>query len=190
MQSMTFEQRIAAVKAWVKAEILPRFNPPSNLNSAMVLNDIVGSVNKHLPSKITAEEMPVILGHVQDNLIQIATSRTLPPVRVFLEATRSIPLSRSQDHTEAKGGGVVSTYLKLAIKRIRNSEPVSDHFITGAGRAKLYDHGITDDHLAPYEEAIKQTQAEVYRGASPMRRAEAPDNGLAKHINKMPIPKE
>lgn len=190
MQSMTFEQRIAAVKEWVKAEILPRFNPPNNLNSAMILNDIVGSVNKHLPSKITKEEMPIILSHVQSNLIQIATSRTLPPVRVFLEATRNIPHTSTESRTEAKSGGGISTYLKLAIKRIRNREPVSDHFITGVGRNSLYEHGITDDHLAPYDEAIKRTQEEVYHGAPSMRRAEAPSNGLAKHINQMPIPKE
>ena len=187
MQSMNFDQRTQAVKEWMKAEILPRFNPPNNLNPSLILNDIVGSVNKHLPSKITTEEMPAILSHVQDKLIQIAPSRTLPPVRTFIEATRNIPQSHREEAQRGEVGSKVSTYLRLAVDRIRSLKPVSDHYITGAGRADLYEHGITDDHLAPYEEAIRRTQEEVYRGAEPMRRAEAPaEQGLAKHINRMP----
>lgn len=164
MRSMNFDERTEAVKKWIQVEILPRFNPPNNLNIKMVLNDIASSVNRHLPSKVTHQEMPLLLSGVQENLVQIAMSRTLPPVRIFIEATKKLPKSEGES---AQGGDYSfssNTYLRMAIARVRGGEPVAGFYIEGSGRAQLLRNGISEEMLLPYDDYLKQAKADVYGG--------------------------
>lgn len=167
MQSMNFEQRIEAIKTWMRLEILPRFNPPNNLDIKIVLQDIADSINYHLPSKVAKEEMPGYLSAVQTYVVRNATSRTLPPVRIFIEATKHIPRSHGEDAQQGGKQNHMSSHLRMAIARIRGGKPVSDYFINGNGRAKVKAHGITDQQLAPYDEWFRITCDEVYHGIAP-----------------------
>lgn len=165
MQSMNFDERTEAVKKWIQTEILPRFSPPNNLNIKMVLNDIASSVNRHLPSKVTHQEMPSLLSGVQENLVQIAMSRTLPPVRIFIEATKKLPKSEGEGAQGGDYSASGNTHLRMAIARVRGGKPVAGFYIEGSGRAQLLRNGISEEMLRPYDDYLKQAKAEVYGGA-------------------------
>jgi len=186
MPSMSFDQRINAIKNWMKEEILPRFNPPSNLNPTLILSDIANGLNAHLPAKIEPDQMPSILRHVQDNLIRNAMSRTLPAVRYFIEASKNIPRSDGESRQIGQTHSDMSTYLRLAIDRVRGGKPVSDFYIEGKGRRQLLQHGITEDELAPYDEYIQRIRRDVYHDdPMPTEEPSQHEQVLSGSINRM-----
>jgi hypothetical protein len=86
-------------------------------------------------------------------VVQSATTRTVPSVKEFTNAIRKV----SQSHGEPSVGPskfVLDSY-HLAATRIRSGDAVSDMFLSGVHREKLInDFGITDADLEPYDLAL------------------------------------
>lgn len=99
--------------------------------------------------------------------MQIAMSRTLPPVRIFIEATKKLPKSEGESAQGSDYSFSSNTHLRMAIARVRRGEPVAGFYIEGSGRAQLLQNGISEKMLLPYDDYLKQAKAEMYGGEEP-----------------------
>lgn len=151
--SMNYDQRISLLKDWFAKDILTRFNMPRDLDPKIVAMDIIEAVNRNIPNQTDEQRMQHLVASTAKEVVQSATTRTVPSVKEFTNAIRKV----SQSHGERHTGAVSVSFdpYHLAAKRIRSGEAVSDMYLSGVHRQKLInDFGITEAELDPYDLAL------------------------------------
>jgi hypothetical protein len=148
---MTYEQRIALVSHWFKTEIAVRFAMPNGIDPKMAAGDVIEGVNSQLPSSLTPERIGNLLSSVTKEVARSARTRTLPPTKDFVEATRAtlqahiaasaIPTTPSSDNAPEE----------RAARLIRAGKPVGEYWFRGAMRQQLRNQGITEEEMRPYD---------------------------------------
>lgn len=147
---MNYDERISHLKEWLKTDILTRFNMPRDLDPKIVAMDLIEAINRNLPSSTTPELMSHLLASIAKEVAQSARSRTLPPIKDFLDAARNASRSGVAPHTEPSHTSL-DPYA-MAAQRIRSGQAVSDTYLKGPSREKLKQKtGITDLELEPYD---------------------------------------
>ena len=150
--SMNYDQRISYLKNWFGNDILSRFNMPRDLDQKIIAMDTIEAVNNNIPSDVTPERLGQLVASITKELAQSATSRTLPSIKLFIDATRSASKRLREARTEATHSSVGLDTLKITEARIRAGEAISDTFLRGTMREMLIAKtSITDADLAPYE---------------------------------------
>ena len=148
--SLNYDQRISLLKDWFAKEILTRFNMPRDLDPKIVAMDIIEAVNRNIPNNTDAQRMQHLVALTAKEVVQSATTRTVPSVKEFTSAIRKVSQSHGERHTVAVGTSF-DPY-QLAAKRIRSGDAVSDMYLGGVHREKLInDFGITEADLHPYD---------------------------------------
>ena len=151
--SLNYDQRISLLKDWFAKDILTRFNMPRDLNPKIVAMDIIEAVNRNIPNQVDQQRMHHIVALTAKEVVQSATTRTVPSVKEFTNAIRKVSQSHGERHT-GPSKFVLDSY-HLAATRIRSGDAVSDMFLSGVHRQKLInDFGITDADLEPYDLAM------------------------------------
>ena len=151
--SLNYDQRISLLKDWFAKEILTRFNMPRDLDPKIVAMDIIESVNRNIPNNTDAQRMQHLVALTAKEVVQSATTRTVPSVKEFTSAIRKVSQSHGERHSAPVGFSLDSYH--LAAKRIRSGDAVSDMYLGGVHREKLiHDFGITEADLHPYDIAI------------------------------------
>ena len=151
--SLNYDQRISLLKDWFGKEILTRFNMPRDLDPKIVAMDIIEAVNRNIPNNTDAQRMQHLVALTAKEVVQSATTRTVPSVKEFTNAIRKVSQSHGERHTAPVGTSFDPYH--LAAKRIRSGEAVSDMYLGGVHREKLInDFGITEADLHPYDVAI------------------------------------
>jgi len=151
--SLNYDQRISLLKDWFAKDILTRFNMPRDLDPKIVAMDIIEAVNRNIPNQVDQQRMHHIVASTAKEVVQSATTRTVPSVKEFTNAIRKVSQSHGERHT-GPSKFVLDSY-HLAATRIRSGDAVSDMFLSGVHREKLInDFGITDADLEPYDLAM------------------------------------
>jgi len=155
---VTYEQRIALAKAWMKEEISPRFALPKGMNSTILIEDILEAVNSRLPNGLDPTAYRAALTRVRKVVVEKARGRTLPPVYDFANAAADAGRG-------ARGGPAPSTAgpqetneernLRLVAQAIKERRPIGDTWLRHERRKELLDHtDVTEEDLAPYERKL------------------------------------
>ena len=150
---MNYDQRISLLKDWFAKDILTRFNMPRDLDPKIVAMDIIEAVNRNIPNQVDQQRMQHLVALTAKEVVQSATTRTVPSVKEFTNAIRKV----SQSHGEPRVGPskFVPDSYHITATRIRSREAVLGMFLTGVHRQKLInDFGITDADLEPYDLAM------------------------------------
>lgn len=152
---MNYDQRINFLKEWFKTDILSRFNMPRDLDPKVVALDVIEAVNRNISSGKNHSQMSDLVASITKGVTQSARSRTLPPVKEFIDATRD---SSGSDGAPAS---VASSYswdpYAMNAARIRQGAAVADIYLHEPHRKKLIEeHGITEKDLEPYNIHIAQ----------------------------------
>lgn len=147
---MNYDQRISYLKNWMKTDILPRFNMPRDLDPKIAAMDVIEAVNSNIANGTTPERMSQLVASIAKELAQSARSRTLPPVKDFIDATRKA--SSAYADKSALPKPKTNSAHKINANRIRQREAVPDYYITGTGRAILIEeYGLTESDFQPYD---------------------------------------
>lgn len=148
---MNYDQRILFLKQWFKTDILTRFNMPRDLDPKIVATDIIEAVNRNIASQTTQEQMGHIVVSITKDVTQSARTRTLPSVKEFIDATRNTAQSHGEPRSVGSKDFLDPTHINA--QRVRSGEAVSEYYITGRGRQKLIDYGVSEADLKKYEVA-------------------------------------
>ncbi len=150
--SMNYDQRISYLKNWLRNDILSRFNMPRDLDQKIIAMDTIEAVNNNIPSNIDSERLSQLVASITKELAQSATSRTLPSIKLFIDATRSASKKLGEGRTAAARSPEGLDTLKITEARIRAGESISDTFLRGTMREMLIAKtSITDADLEAYE---------------------------------------
>jgi hypothetical protein len=84
---MNYDQRINYLKNWFGSDILSRFNMPKELDQKIIAMDTIEAVNRNIPNGVDKERMGQLVASITKELAQSATSRTLPSIKAFVDAT-------------------------------------------------------------------------------------------------------
>lgn len=145
---MTYEQRIAVIRDWFKAEIAPRFSMPKDVDARIAASDTIEAVNANIAAR--HQDLTPILASALKQLTASARSRTLPTVKEFREAA----LTASKSYTEAATGTISTsnnTYQVVA-KKVRAGEAIGDQWLRNTMRKELLENtDLTDEDLKPYD---------------------------------------
>ncbi len=132
---MTYDERITFLKSWFKLELAVRFNMPRDLDPTVVAMDIIESMNRNIPNKITQEQMSSLVALTAKEVTQSARTRTLPSVKEILDALRT-STQRTREPQQDTSNSFADTY-QLNANRIRLGEPVSETYLKGDMKKKL-----------------------------------------------------
>lgn len=167
---MTFEQRMNAVKQWLKDEILPRFTAPTSVDKVRTLQDVADAVNANIPRVENAEQFQSHLESVGRKVIQNAKSRTLPVPKDFIEACRETTKSKAIVSGIPKS--MRTCPYTITERRVKAGEAIGSTWLSDLGIADLLKNtSLTMEDIQPYIVAHKQMtsgeqdeQNGVYRG--------------------------
>jgi hypothetical protein len=151
MSSMTYDQRIAYLSNWFRAELAPRFNLPRDVDPKIAVSDLIEAINSLLPNQLTPEQIGNLLSSTTKEVARSAKSRTLPPIKDFTDALRGVLQARTVPLPTHPSQAHVFDPLRLAIKRIQEGLPVGEHWLKGPMRQQLKSAGITEDQMRPYD---------------------------------------
>lgn len=151
---MNYDQRISYLKNWIKTDILPRFNMPKDLDPKIVAMDVIEAVNSNIPNGTDAKRMSQLVASIAKEVAQSARSRTLPPVKDFIDATRKATSAYADRSITTTTKPKILAH-KISADRIRQRQPVSDYYITGTGRKILIEeYGMKNSDFEPYDVAL------------------------------------
>lgn len=149
---MTYEQRMAVLNAWLRAELAPRFTMPRDLDPKVVATDVLEAINSHLPARLTEDQVRGFLSTILKDITRNAKSRTLPTTKEFIDATRgAVETLKAMAATPLADTPSIDP-VALTAKRVRAREPIGDMWLRGSLRQLLMAKtGITNEDLAPYD---------------------------------------
>jgi predicted RNA-binding Zn ribbon-like protein len=152
--TLTFEQRMSAVKDWLKEDILPRFGAPPNIDKARAAQDVAEAVNANIPSTQTMDQFKSHLEKIGKRVIQNAKSRILPVPKDFIDACREATKSAAPvTRTESK----LCPY-EITERRVRAGEAIGSTWLSELCMADLISKtSLTMKDLEPYIAAHKHT---------------------------------
>lgn len=145
---MNYDERILFLKEWFKSDIITRFNMPRDLDPKIVATDIIEAVNRNIPNQINRERMGSIVASIAKDVTQSARTRTLPSVKEFIDAARSVQQSAGDSHSV--GSREFLDPIHINAHRVRSGEAVSEYYITGRGRQMLIAYGVSESDLDKY----------------------------------------
>ena len=58
---MTFDERMARVKAWMKSDVLTRFSPPRGVDPAIAAKDVAEAVNRSIAGHLGPDAFDAML---------------------------------------------------------------------------------------------------------------------------------
>ena len=148
---MTFEQRVRVIKAWIKRDILTRFNPPNGLDPVIAIEDVVKAVNGKLPSNLEPHVFNLGLERITADILGKSKTRSLPAASIFQQSALTVAQSLYEPRTEAVGQSDTPTYMTVAAARIRAGNPVGEFYIHGNGAEELIGLGlVTREDITHY----------------------------------------
>jgi len=148
---VTYDMRIAAVRAWLKEEIFTRFSAPTGADPKLLANDTAELVNKSLPSVQTMEQFDALLVATRDHLTVTARTRTLPTLPYIKDACRAAIGAGRHAPADAGMGACRPDPWRILETRVRNGEAISDHHLTPVGIDDVLLHtNLTKADLDPY----------------------------------------
>lgn len=152
---MTFDERMARVKAWMKSDVLARFSPPRGVDPAIAAKDVAEAVNRSIAGHLGPDAFDAMLTKILAEVVKQARGRTLPTVRDFTEAARACADSKPA----TPGTGRIVNLYALTERKIRAGEPVSDRWLKEPGRSELLANtSLTDTDLAPYIAQVQRIE--------------------------------
>ena len=156
---MNYDQRIAEIKEWFKADMLTRFTPPTGVDPKITATDAIEAINANLPSKLNPEQLRNILASITKDIARAARTRTLPVVREFITAANNASQSHRESRTEASQGFASLDTFKIMEARVKAREPLGDMWLRGSLRQQLIARtSVTDEELDRYVDTTAHTQ--------------------------------
>ena len=167
---MNFDQRMNAVKQWLRDDILPRFTAPTNIDKVTALQDVADAVNSNIPKIENMQQFQSHLDNVGRKVIQNARSRTLPVPKDFIDACREATKSRTVVSGPPKSGR--SCPYAITERRVKAREPIGDTWLSDIQLPDLLAKtNLTMEDMQPYivahkhnKEGDNNEQNGVYRG--------------------------
>lgn len=148
---MDYDERIALVTNWFKAEIAVRFSMPNAIDPKVAATDVIEAVNSQLPSQLNKERIGNLLASITREVARSAKSRTLPPTKEFIDAARATVEAHLKASTMPTLPEENNSPARRVAALIRRGEPVGEHWFKGSMRQQLRDAGVTDDEMHPYD---------------------------------------
>ena len=150
MSGMNYDQRIASITNWFRAEITIRFNMPRDVDPKIAAMDVIEAINGNLPSPLTEERIGTLLASITREVSRSAKSRTLPTAKEFVDAVRTLTQSGQIAPRSSTEEAWRIDPLQIALKRIRAGEPLCESWLNGGKREQLLRH-INVGDLEPYD---------------------------------------
>lgn len=147
---MNYDQRMAIISNWFKADIVPRFNMPRDVDARISATDVMEAVNSNIPSLTTPERMGNLLASITKEVARSAKSRTLPTIKEFVDAARVSAQSHQTTSHSANSDVWRIDPLQLAVKRVRAREAICASWLSGARRIELLKH-VSEEDLRRYD---------------------------------------
>jgi hypothetical protein len=156
---MNYDQRIAEIKEWFKADMLTRFTPPTGVDPKITATDTIEAINANLPSRLNTEQLRNILASITKDIARAARTRTLPVAREFINAASNASQVYRESHTEASQGNSGLDTLKIMEARVKAREPLGDMWLRGSLRQQLIARtNVTEEELDRYVDPTAHTQ--------------------------------
>lgn len=147
---MNYEQRMSKITSWFKSEIAIRFNMPRDIDPKIAAMDVIESMNSNIPNNMTDERMGNLLALTAKEISRSANSRTLPTVKMFVDAARLASKSHGAPHSAPVDK--LHDPLLTNANRILSGEPVADQYLRGKLREQLLSETeVTEEDLKPYD---------------------------------------
>ena len=147
---MNYDQRMAIISNWFKADIVPRFNMPRDVDPRISATDVMEAVNSNIPSPTTPERMGNLLASITKEVARSAKSRTLPTIKEFVDAARVSAQSGQTASHSANSDGWRIDPLEITVKRVRAGESICQSWLSGIRRTELLKH-VSEDQLRKYD---------------------------------------
>lgn len=147
---MNYDQRMAVISNWFKADIIPRFNMPRDVDARISATDVMEAVNSNIPSPTTPERMGNLLASITKEVARSAKSRTLPTIKEFIDAARISAQSHQTASHSANSDGWRIDPLEITVKRVRAGEAICQSWLSGIRRTELLKH-VSEDQLQKYD---------------------------------------
>lgn len=147
---MNYDQRMAIISNWFKADIIPRFNMPRDVDARISATDVMEAVNSNIPSPTTPERMGNLLASITKEVARSAKSRTLPTIKEFIDAARISSQSGQTASHSANSDGWRIDPLEITVKRVRAGEAICQSWLSGIRRTELLKH-VSEDQLRKYD---------------------------------------
>ena len=147
---MNYDQRMAIISNWFKADIVPRFNMPRDVDARISATDVMEAVNSNIPSPTTPERMGNLLASITKEVARSAKSRTLPTIKEFVEAARISAQSGQTASHSANSDSWRIDPLEITVKRVRAGEAICQSWLSGIRRTELLKH-VSEDQLQKYD---------------------------------------
>ena len=147
---MNYDQRMAIISNWFKADIVPRFNMPRDVDARISATDVMEAVNSNIPSPTTPERMGNLLASITKEVARSAKSRTLPTIKEFVEAARISAQSVQTASHSANSDSWRIDPLEITVKRVREGQAICQSWLSGIRRTELLKH-VSEDQLQKYD---------------------------------------
>lgn len=153
--SMNYDQRINYLKNWFGSDILSRFNMPKDLDQKIIAMDTIEAINRNIPNGVDKERMGQIVASTTKELAQSATSRTLPSIKAFIDATQKA----TQSHGAGRGAAISGPIDPFAIiaKRVAVCADICESYLRDPRRSILIkNYGVREHDLEPYDKYLAE----------------------------------
>jgi len=157
---MDYDMRVRAIGAWLQ-RLLKRYAPPSQMDDQSLrdeMNFMVTDINSHIPSKINQEQLAGILERIDGQVRANQGARTWPTIKLLVNATKESTQAYFRNTMDDADNDFDLDSLRIAEKRIKNNEPVSETYIrNGPSRERLLERtSVTIRDLERYITALPQ----------------------------------
>ena len=148
---MTFDERTKTIGQWVQ-KLLRRYEAPSRMDNDSLREElmlIVKDVNANIAGHVTPPQLSSLLERIEGKIRASHGPRTWPTIKTFIDAAKKSAVDAPPNPT----GAFSLDPLKIAEKRIKNKEAISDIYITSRSmKAELLSKtSITQEDLDSYE---------------------------------------
>ena len=148
---MTFDERTKTIGQWVQ-KLLRRYEAPSRMDNDSLREEltlIVKDVNSNIAGHVTPPQLSSLLERIEGKIRASHGPRTWPTIKTFIDAAKKSAVDAPPNPT----GAFSLDPLKIAEKRIKNKEAISDIYITSRSmKAELLSKtSITQEDLDSYE---------------------------------------
>jgi hypothetical protein len=147
---MNYEQRVNQITKWFKTEVAIRYNMPRDIDPKVAAMDVIESINATVAGGVDAERMGYLLASTAKEVSRSAHSRTLPTVKMFVDAARNASKTLGAVHTAPPQQFIDP--IQLNAKRVLSGDHVPADYLTGLSRQRLLDEtSVTEADLEPYD---------------------------------------
>lgn len=157
---MDYDMRVRTIGTWLQ-RLLKRYSPPNQMDDQSLrdeMNFMVTDINAHLPSKINQEQLAGILERIDGQVRANQGARTWPTIKLLVNATKDSCQAYFRNTMEDTSDDWSLDSLRIAEKRIKNNEPVSESYLrAGPSQDRLLEQtSVTIRDLEKYVAALPQ----------------------------------